>query len=164
MKKTIIAISLIMSLLMVSQVMAWGPRNGNSAMNGMGMGWMSNLNLTQDQKVKLAELRQNMMKETTTTRSKLAALRIEIRTLFTQQNADEEKLKAMHSEMLTLQKKLQEKRFTYRLAMRKILTTQQLAMLSQGRGFIGSHGMGSGFMRKGHGRHGGCGQGRSLAF
>ena len=164
MKKTIIAISLIMSLLMVSQVMAWGPRNGNSAMNGMGMGWMSNLNLTQDQKVKLAELRQNILKETTTTRSKLAALRIEFRTLFAQQNAVEAKLKAMHAEMLALQKKLQEKRFEFRLAMREVLTPAQLAMLSQGRRFMGGRGMGSGYMRQGHGRHNGCGQGRSFAF
>ncbi|RTZ91829.1 MAG: hypothetical protein DSY91_04515 [Deltaproteobacteria bacterium] len=164
MKKTIIALSLIMSLLMVSQVMAWGPRNGSPAMNGTGMGWMSNMNLTQDQKVKLVELRQNFLKETTETRSKLAATRVEFRSLFAQQGADEEKLKAMHARMLDLQRKLQEKRFAFRLATRKILTPAQLAMMSQGRSPMGGHGMGPGTMGRGHGRHHGCGQGRSFAF
>ncbi len=164
MKKTIIVLSLIMSLLMVSQVMAWGPRNGNPAMNGKGMGWMSRMNLTQDQKVKLMELRQNLLKETTETRSKLAAMRVEFKSLFAQQGADEEKLKAMHARMLNLRTKLQEKRFAFRLAMRKILTPTQLAMLSQGRGLMSGHGMGSGTMRKGHGRYNGCRQERALAF
>ena len=162
MKKAILAVSLILSLLMVSQTMAWSPRNGNPPMNGIGMGWMSNLNLTQDQKAKLAELRQNMVKETMTVRSKLAALSIEFRTLFVRQDADEAKLKAMHSKMLTMQRRLQETLLTYRLAMRKILTPQQLSMLPLGCGFMG--GLGSGFMGKGRGRHGGCGQGRFFAF
>lgn len=165
MKKKSITISLILSLLIVSQVMAWGPRNGNPAMNGMGMGWMSNLNLTQDQNVKLMELRQNFLKETTETRSKLAAMRIEFQSLFAQQGADEEKLKAMHTKMLDSQRKLQEKRFDFRLAMRKILTPAQLAMMSQGCGLMGGDGMGPGTMGRGHGRPNGCGQqGRFFAF
>ena len=117
---------------------------------------MSNLNLTQDQRAKLAELRQNFLKDTTETRSKLAATRIEFRSLFAQ-GADEKKLRALHVKMLDLQRKLQEKRFEFHLAMRKILTPGQLATLSQGRGFMGGHGMmGSGFMKRAHGRHGGC--------
>lgn len=156
MKKPIFALSFIMSLLMASQVMAWEPCNGHPNMSSMGAGWMSNLNLTQDQRAKLAELRQNFLKDTTETRSKLAATRVELRALFAQ-GAGGKKLKALHAKMLDLQRKLQERRFEFRLSMRKILTPGQLAMLPQGRGFMGGHGpMASGFMRRAHGRHGGC--------
>ena len=132
-----------LALLIVSQAVAWGPRGMGM---GPGVGWMSNLNLTQEQTNELNSLRQNFMKDTLATRSKLASVRVELQTLFAQADVDDARLKAKHGEMLKLQRELQEKRFEFRLAVRKILTPEQLAQASLGWG----RGMGR------HGRMGRC--------
>jgi len=137
-----------MALLFASQAVAWGPHG--MGMNP-GMGWMSNLNLTQEQTTKLNTLRQRFMQDTLAARSKLASVRVELQTLFAQADVDDDKLKAKHGEMLKLQRELQEKRFEFRLAARKFLTPEQLTKASLGWG-----------KRMGrHGRKGYCGRMRS---
>lgn len=148
MKKIIIAVSLVISLLIVSQAMAFGP-------GGMGACWNANLTLTAEQSAKVTSLRQKFQSETFELRKKLMVKRFEFRTLFSQPNVDESKLKKNHEELLSLQKALQEKRFDHRLAMRKILTHEQLVMLSNRQGFMGGSAMMDRGFRNGHcGRYG----------
>ncbi len=124
-------VGLVLAILIVSQAIAWGPRGMGM---GPGMGWMAYLNLTQEQATKLNSLRQNFLKDTLATRSKLATVRVELQTLFAQAGVDDARLRAKHGEMLKLQRELQEKRFEFRLAVRKILTPEQLAQASLGWG------------------------------
>jgi len=132
-KKTIFITGSILglALLIVSQAVAWGPRGRGV---NTGTAWISSLNLTREQTVKLNNLRQKFMKDTLSTRSKLSSVRVELQTLFAQADADNTRLKAKHDEMLKLQRELQEKRFESRLAVRKFLTPEQLAQASLGRG------------------------------
>jgi len=147
MKKIIIAVSLVISILIVSQAMAFSP----GRMNG---GWNTNLKLTAAQSVRLNTLRQKFQRDTLELRKKIMAERLEFHTLFSQVNIDEDKTRASHEMLLALQRSFKKKRFDHRLAMRKILTPEQLAMLPNRCCFKGGGGMGlhrgSG---KGHGRH-----------
>jgi Spy/CpxP family protein refolding chaperone len=176
-RKVTVIVGILVSLLMVSYAMAHGVNSGmgmqgqgtsHMAKMGMlgsqgmgmgmkngrgmvGMGWVSNLNLSQEQKTKLAKLRQKFMMDTLETRSKLAAKRVELRTLFTQSGINSAKLKTTYKELLTLQMQMMERRFDFRLAMRGVLTPDQLSRISFG------HSKGMGMM----GRRGGmcqCGR------
>ena len=151
MKKIIIAVSLAISLLIVSQAMAFGPGR-------MGDFWNTNLKLTTAQSAQMNTLRQKFQRETLELRKKILVERLEYRTLLSQPNADESKLRKSYESFLLLQKAFQEKRFDHRLAMRKILTPEQLAMLPAGRcgNRMGRNGMGHGF-RYGHSMMGGQG-------
>ncbi len=134
---------MVLALLIVSQAIAWGPQ-------GMGMnpgkGWIANLKLTQKQTQKINILRQKFMHDTLAMRSKLASARVELRTLFTQTGVDNTQLKTKHNEILNLQKALQAKWFEFRLAVRKLLTPEQLAQASLGWG----PGMGRHYGRMGY--------------
>jgi len=151
MKKIIIAVSLAISVLIVSQAMAFNPGR-------MGGCWNTNLKLTTAQSAQMNTLRQKFQRETLELRKKMLGERLEYRTLLSQPNADESKLRKSYESFLSLQKAFQEKRFDHRLAMRKILTPEQLAMLPAGRcgNRRGHNGMGHGF-RHGHGMMGGQG-------
>jgi Spy/CpxP family protein refolding chaperone len=149
MKKILIAVSLVISMLIVSQAMAFNP----GRING---GWNTNLKLTAAQSARMATLRQKFQRDTLELRKKIMAERLEFHTLFSQVNIDENKVRASHETLLSHQKTFREKRFDHRLAMRKILTPEQLAMLPNRRCFKGGGGMGLG-SGKGHGRHHGRG-------
>lgn len=114
MKKTVIAISLAVFVLMAFQVMAHTPA---------GQGQVTatpSQSLTREQSTKIDAFRQKFMRDTLETRKKLVAKRLELQNLMTQSTVDEAKVTAVHDEILSLQNEIQKKRFEFNLAVRKV--------------------------------------------
>ncbi len=104
--------------------MAYGP-----GMRGYGPGaphgWGAGANLTLEQVQKMQALQEKFFKETVSTRNDLVTKRLELRTLWSQTNPDQEKILAKQKEINALKAQLQEKSIQNRLEARQILTPEQ---------------------------------------
>ncbi|MEJ2588800.1 MAG: Spy/CpxP family protein refolding chaperone [Deltaproteobacteria bacterium] len=128
----------------------WGGPGGR-----MELGVLSSVNLTPEQTQKIRDLKEAHFRDTLPLQSEMFTKRAELRLLWFQTTLDADKIKATQAEIWNLWKQIQEKRTDFRLALRKILTPEQInGLLSQGLG----DGMGKGFGRGpggGYGHHGG---------
>ncbi len=85
------------------------------------------LNLTPEQKTKLEELRQARQEEMRGTFEQMRKLRLELRDLMKDPEANEKKIESLIDELSRLRANQMKSGFEHRLAMRKILTPEQLA-------------------------------------
>jgi len=139
MKKTIIGLSLILTLALAGAALARGPGFGPA--NGVP----PVPNLTAEQTAQIQALRDGFLKENEPLQKELYAKGSEIRSLWRSPNPDQAALAAKRAELAALQSQLQKKADNLRLEIRKVLTPEQLAQLpafSQNAGF-GPRGFGS---------------------
>jgi len=137
---TAVAILLAASGLAMAQGWGPGPGPGRGMVYGphgfgpggpgpwMGPGkWAPGLNLTAEQVQKMNALQESHFKETLPLRNEIMAKELELRTLWSQANPDQEKILAKQREINQLRAQMQEKSIQHRLEMRKILTPEQQA-------------------------------------
>jgi Spy/CpxP family protein refolding chaperone len=141
-KLSMILMAVVMSLLLTSQVFAWGPGSGRGPGKGQGFGdcreeGLEKLKLTDEQKTKIESLQTATRRELKPTREKMFDKTIELRRLWLQANPDKDKIYAVQKEIRTLRDQMQDKMTAMRLEIRKVLTPEQnekLADLPWGRG------------------------------
>jgi zinc resistance-associated protein len=122
----------------------------------MGPGWRSDfsgINLTEDQQKKLDTLYQAYGKDVAKLNNKLGQKQLEMNNLLLEPNPDQSRVASLQKELSGLQSDLNDKRMTYQLEARKILTPEQVAQLPPGCSF------GFGYMMGGYGPGYGCGKG-----
>jgi Spy/CpxP family protein refolding chaperone len=163
MKKIIVAISVITLIATSGLALAqgWGRGAGMGPGPGPGAtgygpgGWAAALNLTPEQIQKMQSLRETYFKETIPLRNEIMSKRIELQTLWVQDNPDQEKILAKQREINAVRTQLQEKATKHRLEMRQVLTPEQRVKVGALRGRLGGFG-------PGHGMQGGFGPGRGM--
>lgn len=143
---TIIGI-LFLTGILAAPVMAWGPRGGGHHMmgywgNGPGNGSGDYGNLTSEQKTKLEALDRNFYDETKDLRARLQTRFDELDNVLAGTNPDYKKAKALQNEISDLRAKLDEKRLTYTIEVRKILPDQRFGY-GNGGGYGHHHMMGN---------------------
>jgi len=148
--KTIFALVGVLALL-TFPVLAMAQGWGMGMHQGMGYGpswmggWVSRLNLSNEQIQKLEALHEKFLKETILMRNDLALKEVELRTLWLQTNPEEGKIVAKEKEINALRAQIQEKATKYFLEGRKVLTPEQQVKVTtffMGGGFGFHHGMG----------------------
>jgi Spy/CpxP family protein refolding chaperone len=172
MKKTLLVLSLITVLVLgVTYVFAQGPGFGPGP--GRGPGWRGEYSrgledpgkfssLTPEQKTKFQELRRKFEEETAQLKGAIVTKRTELRSLWTNPNADPKAILDKEKELRELQNQIQDKALQMKLEARKLLTPEQIAQSGPGWG----RGFGRGDrMGLGHGHHGfGHGYGMGLGY
>ena len=88
--------------------------------------WGDPPKLTAEQREKLQTLQQKFFQDTADLRRDLYKRRLEMKLLWIDPSADPEKIKAKESEILDIQRKIKEKAFDLRLAVRQILPGESL--------------------------------------
>jgi Spy/CpxP family protein refolding chaperone len=165
-KLTLTLMAAVMSLLLTSQVFAWGPGGGP----GRGKGYcreagFEKLNLTAEQKTKIEALQDAHFKATKPVREKMFDKSVELRRLWLTANPDKNKITAAQKEIRVLRDDMQDKGTAMQLEIRKILTPEQNEKLANSRwgkgpGFGPRGGMrGQGEFGPGHGHGPGLGMG-----
>ncbi len=157
---------LLLGLLMLTTVNAQSPRQGGRGQGALGGGQnyerpFARLDLSEDQQEKMTTLRTEHYKIMTPLKNKMAELKARERTLLSEEKVD---MKAINltideqSELMNSMKKIQVK---HQMAVKDILTDEQLMKLQQSRQFArrdGFHGkgerQGSGAARSGRGYRG----------
>lgn len=147
-------------LAMSGLAIAAGPGFGRGN-NPNCPGGVDQLNLTDEQKTNMNELREKTWKNTVPLRNEMQAKRLELQTLWTNPNPDKNEILAKQKEMNDLRNKLQARMTDSRLEARKYLTPEQAAQVAthgpgMGCGGGGMHRMGRGM---GHGNCDGPGSG-----
>jgi len=106
--------------------------------HGHGDYMFKKLDLTKEQKEKLADLRKNQKGDIKETVKKMRSLREKAKTAF-EGTASDSELKAIHQEMKTLRSEIEDQRFQRILAIRSILTPEQRKKFHDGhqRGMMG---------------------------
>ena len=123
-------------------------------------GYGDRLNLTQEQRTNLNELKERNWKDTVALRNEMQTKRLELRTLWSAPDPDRSKILAKQKELNALRDQLQAKLTDSRLEARKILTPEQAAQIGTFRGGMGFRGMGRARMGgQGYGPCGGFGGG-----
>ena len=148
MKKAVVALGLaVVVVLAGTYVYAGGPGFGpGKGSRNCAAGWGA-ANLTSEQQTKMQGLRQQHYGEVAPLRDRMISLRQELRTLWSDPNADSTVIQAKTKEMNDLRAQMQDKGLHLRLEARNLLTPDQVQAMGAGCG------MGSG-RGPGHGR--GC--------
>jgi len=148
MKKVILTIlALGVAAMVATAALAFGPGRGP----GYGpcsrgdFGGYAGVELTADQKTKLAEMRDAHFKQIEPLREKMFTKRDEIRKLWLEPNPDQGKIAAAQKEMRSVRDEMQDKMTASRLESLKVLTPEQkekMKSFSSRRGFGPAKGMG----------------------
>jgi zinc resistance-associated protein len=126
-KSLIIAAALLSVVLVTSNGFARGYGKGCGGVRGYGAnGGPAMADLTDEQKTKLADLRQNFIDETYELRSSMMNQRLNMQMLLETSDPDRNKLAAMSDAILDLQKKIADKRIDFVLAAKKIAPTLKM--------------------------------------
>jgi Spy/CpxP family protein refolding chaperone len=163
-KITLTLMAAVMSLLLTSQVFAWGPGGGPGRGYCREAGF-EKVNLTAEQKTRIEALQDAHDKATKSVREKLFDKSVELRRLWLTANPDKDKITAAQKEIRALRDDMQDKATAMRLEIRKILTPEQNEKLANSRwgrgpGFGPRGGMrGQGEFGPGHGPGPGLGMG-----
>jgi Spy/CpxP family protein refolding chaperone len=120
----------------------WGYRGGRGMMMGPMheqmhehmMDWASRLNLTEEQRARLKELRDSYLRDTVVWRNDLVIKRFDLRDLLRDPRSDPNTVLATQREISDLESKIQERALLYQLEMRKVLTPEQIKLLPPGGG------------------------------
>jgi Spy/CpxP family protein refolding chaperone len=149
-KTTIVGLGLILVGALVATVaLAWGPGFGlgfGRGFRGPADGVPPIPNLTAEQSAQIKDLRDGFLKETESLQKELYTKGTELRNLWQSPNPDQVAISAKQREMTDLRTQFQEKATSLGLAIRKLLTPEQLAQLpafNQGAGFGPGAGVGS---------------------
>lgn len=103
-------------------------------------GWARQLNLSQEQMVRLQAIRESYLRETLVWRNELVVKRFDMRDLLRNPQSDPNQVLATQREVSDLESKIQERAVLYQLEMRKVLTPEQIKLLPPGFGFGGFRG------------------------
>ena len=135
-----------------------GPR---AEMRGQGM---ERLDLSDDQKAKLAAIREDTRRQQLLLRGKMADLQAQLRVEFMNDDLDKAKIRALHREIGDMRAEAAAARLEARLEARDVFTPEQREQLQSMRGNRGPCGMAPmGQGRGGFGRHG-MGRGQGAGF
>ncbi len=99
---------------------------------GMGINW-AELNLTDDQKAQMQEKFREFQTATAELREKMRFARRDVRTVMRQNQVDQAKVDSAWAEIGTLQQQLDEAQTDHMLALRSILTQEQLETIQKNR-------------------------------
>jgi len=91
--------------------------------------WARQLNLTEEQTVKLQALRESFLRETLVWRDQLVIKRFDLRDLLRDPQSDPNQVLAKQREISDLESKIQERAVLHQLEMRKVLTPEQIKLL-----------------------------------
>jgi len=165
-KLSLTVMAVFVTLLLTSQVFAWGPGAGPGKGNGFCReAGFDKLNLTAEQKAKIEALQDANFKATKPVREKMFDKSVELRRLWLTANPDKDKITAAQKELRALRDDMQDKVTAMRLEIRKVLTPEQNEKLAnshwgRGPGFGPRGGMrGQGEFGPGHGPGPGLGMG-----
>ena len=109
-------------------------------MHHPGEDWARQLNLTDEQTVKLQALRESFLRETLPWRDQLVIKRFDLRDLLRDPQSDANQVLAKQREISDLESKIQERVVLHQLEMRKVLTPEQIKLLPPEFGFGGFRG------------------------
>jgi Spy/CpxP family protein refolding chaperone len=160
MKKLMIvltALFLVTAFVMPADAMRGG---GKGCCNGNDLSGVPGLNLTAEQKTKIADLRVAYMKDIKPIKDKTHSKAGDLKLLWLEKSPDEAKIRATEKEIRALRDQMQDKSTDYRWATYKILTPEQQTLLKEnkaaGRCFGAGPGAGKGM---GPGKSPGMGHG-----
>jgi Spy/CpxP family protein refolding chaperone len=154
--------ALLLGLLMVSTVYAQ-PRHagkgygacGSVEAKGQRLVW---LDLSEDQQEEVTTLRTEHYKEITPLKNKMAELKARERTLLSEESVDVKAVNKSIDEQTDLLNSMRKLQAKHQIAVKSILTDEQVMKLQQGRQFAQRNGFhGKGGHRKGGGNHMGRG-------
>ena len=150
MKKTLLIGALVLVLASATFAVAgpYGKRSGFQSATGP-YAW-NNLDLTTEQAEKLMALRQSNFSEMQEMRNKLFQKRAELRLAWMQLEPDADKIKTIQKEINQLMAQKQENMVDHRLAVRNILTPEQVTRHLAQCGWGGKNGRSPGMFRQGH--------------
>ena len=94
---------------------------------------LSGLNLTAEQKTKIADLRTAHLKDIKPLEDKMHSRRGDLRLLWLEKSPDEAKIRATEKEVRALRDQIDDKKTDYRWAVYKVLTPEQQELLKQNR-------------------------------
>jgi Spy/CpxP family protein refolding chaperone len=148
MKKFSLLAALVTILASATFVVA-GPHGGEWGNSGWAMDntILSKLNLTAEQTEKIRALRESFQKDITPLRTRIFEKKAEMRLLWMQTESDAAGIKAKEKEIHDLKWQVLEKATDFRLALRSILTPEQLSKFLALGGDWGRH---HGRDRRGH--------------
>jgi Spy/CpxP family protein refolding chaperone len=130
MKKLILTMAVIISILLAVTAFAFGPNEGSRACDEKGSGYhhdaiWKKLNLSDEQMAKIEGIRTSAGKEIRPIREKMFDKSVELRRLWLQVNPDKDKITAAQKEMRKLRDLMDDKVTAMRLEIRKVLTPEQ---------------------------------------
>lgn len=130
--KKLIILGAVMALLVSSTWVIAGPFGtgcGGGHGRWMGLHALSSLNLTADQAEKLRSMKESFMKEVGPLRLQIFEKRAELRLLWIQTSPDPKRIKATQKEIGELWAQVRDKITDFRLAIRHVLTPDQVSQL-----------------------------------
>lgn len=92
---------------------------------------LPHLNLTEGQKAQITSLHETLEKDTAPLRDKLSIKRGELKSLWLDMNPAQEKILATQAQIRSLRGQIQDRTSIYRLAVRRVLTAEQVTKLDQ---------------------------------
>jgi len=136
MKKWQVILLALFFVGLATVVMAAPPDPGSPQSQGFQKAWAhhafgSRLDLTQEQKDKMRELRKRYEADNHDLRYDIRLKRLEMHKLFTDPKVDDATLLAKEKELNALQLKLMDRKAEMKLAWRKILTPEQIQKLDR---------------------------------
>jgi Spy/CpxP family protein refolding chaperone len=146
MKKTVIALGLIVTMLLgVTYVFAQGPGKGPGH-RGMYESWGPGKDhpLTPEQMSKFQELRRKFRDENAKLMGAMVTKRVELQSLWTNPKADPKSILDKERELRDLQNQLRDSGVQMKLEARKFLTPEQIESWKPGMGMGRGHMMGCG--------------------
>jgi Spy/CpxP family protein refolding chaperone len=102
--------------------------------------WARQLNLTDDQVVRIQAIRESYLRETLVWRDQLVIKRFDLRDLLRDPKSDPNQVLTKQREVSDLESKIQERAVLHQLEMRKVLTPEQIKFLPPWFGTGGFHG------------------------
>jgi Spy/CpxP family protein refolding chaperone len=131
--KKLIVLALAVGMMFTGSLALAGSRGWGQGM-GPGYCWSnagaSNLDLTDEQSVKVRTLRESYLKEITPMQNQAVSLRSELRLLWTSSSLNRDKILAKQKELSGIQAQLDEKATQYQLDCREVLTPEQQAKMA----------------------------------
>lgn len=118
---------LLLASATVSMAAPWDKERGMGPRWGMDDSILSKLDLTAEQEEQIGALRESFQQEISPLRAQIFEKGAELRLLWMQIELDPVKIKALEKEVHNLIGQLHEKSTDYRLALREILTPEQLS-------------------------------------
>jgi Spy/CpxP family protein refolding chaperone len=91
--------------------------------------WARQLNLTEEQTVKLQAIRESYLRDTLVWRNELVVKRFDLRDLLGDPQSDPNQVLAKQREISDLESKIQERAVLHQLEMRRVLTPEQIKLL-----------------------------------
>jgi Spy/CpxP family protein refolding chaperone len=128
----ILSITLILAVT-VMPANAHEYREGLGFIHGYGKDItdIPNLNLTEEQKAQIASLRETFLKDIKPLRDKLFIKHSDLKLLWLDKNPVQEKILATQAQIRMLRGQIQDHATVYHLAIRKVLTPEQITKLDQ---------------------------------